>query len=97
MKVYGNQPPEKQDVVARTQKAGKPEQALEKGAIEKIAPIDRVDLSGQARGMSEMFSAIKQLPEIRTEKVQEIAKALNDGAYKVDPNKVASRMIDELV
>jgi negative regulator of flagellin synthesis FlgM len=97
MKVYGNKPPEKQDALAKAQKVGKADQTPEKGLVEKINPVDRVDLSGKAKGMAEMLNTINQLPEIRADKVAEIQKSVNDGTYRVDPNKVASKMIDELV
>jgi len=97
MKVYGNKPPEKQDAAVKSQKTGKTEQVLGQGSVQKISPVDKVDLSGRAKGMAEMTGAINQMPEIRTEKVEAIGKSVNDGTYKVDPEKVASKMIDEMI
>lgn len=97
MKVYGNKPPEKQDAAVKPQKAGKVDQITGQGAVQKISPVDKVDLSGKAKGMAEMTSAINQMPEIRTEKVEAIGKSVNDGTYKIDPEKVASKMIDEMI
>jgi negative regulator of flagellin synthesis FlgM len=97
MKVYGNKPPEKQDASGKAQKTGKPDQILGQGAVQKVNPVDKVDLSGKAKGMAEMTSAISQMPEIRTEKVEAIGKTVNDGTYKVDPEKVASKMVDEMI
>jgi flagellar biosynthesis anti-sigma factor FlgM len=97
MKVYSNKPPEKQDALIKAQKVEKTDQVLGKGPLEKVSPVDKVDLSGKAKEMAEMLSIINQLPEIRIDKVREIEKSINDGTYKVDPNKVASKMIDELV
>ena len=57
MKVYGNKPPEKQEALAKVQGAGHPDLAQEKGSVEKINPIDRADLSGKAKGISEMLMA----------------------------------------
>jgi len=97
MKIYGNKPPEKQDAAVKAQKAVKSEQIIGQGAVQKVNPVDKVDLSGKAKGMAEMTSAINQMPEIRTEKVEAIGKSVNDGTYKVDPEKVASKMIDEMI
>ncbi|MBI5849273.1 MAG: flagellar biosynthesis anti-sigma factor FlgM [Nitrospirae bacterium] len=97
MKVYGNKPPEQQDASGKTQKVPKADQVLGSGSVQKISPVDKVDLSGKAKGMAEMTSAINQMPEIRTEKVEAIGKSVNDGTYKIDPEKVASKMIDEMI
>jgi negative regulator of flagellin synthesis FlgM len=97
MKVYGSKPPEKQDASGKAQKVPKADQVLGQGSVQKISPVDKVDLSGKAKGMAEMTSAINQMPEIRTEKVEAIGKSVNDGTYKVDPEKVASKMIDEMI
>lgn len=97
MKVYGNKPPEKQDASGKAQNVQKTDQVLGKGSVQKISPVDKVDLSGKAKGMVEMTNAISQMPEIRIEKVEEIGKSVNDGTYKVDPEKVASKMIDEMI
>ncbi len=97
MKVYGSKPPEKQEALAKAQKAGKPDQAYEKGSVDKINPVDRVDLSGKANGMAEMLNTINQLPDIRMDKVEAIRKSVIDGTYKIEPGKIAAKMIDEMV
>ncbi|MBI5634150.1 MAG: flagellar biosynthesis anti-sigma factor FlgM [Nitrospirae bacterium] len=97
MKIYSNKPPEKQDAANKAQKSGKADQAAGQGSVQKISPIDKVDLSGKAKGMAEMTSAISQMPEIRTEKVEAIGKSVNDGTYEIDPEKVASKMINEMI
>lgn len=97
MKIQSNRPPEKQDISTQVQNVGKQAQAGGKGTVEQVSKADRVDLSGKARDMAEMRNAIDQLPEIRTEKVQSIEKAVNDGTYKIDAQKVANKMINELV
>ncbi|NTU41611.1 MAG: flagellar biosynthesis anti-sigma factor FlgM [Nitrospirales bacterium] len=97
MQINGSKPPEKQDSVIKGQKVGKPDQAPDKVGAEKTAPVDTVNLSGKAKGMAEMLAAMNQLPEVRAEKVQAIEKAVNNGTYRVDPYKIASKMIDEVV
>lgn len=97
MKIQGNKPPEKQDASVKAQKTGKHDQILGQGSVQKIIPVDKVDLSGKAKGMSEMINSISQMPEIRTEMVEAIGKSVNDGTYKVDPEKVASKMIEEMI
>lgn len=95
MKVYGNKLPDKAATGAG--KLGKPDQASEKAAVEKVAPVDKVALSGRAKEMASMVNSINQMPEIRTEKVEAIGQSLKEGTYKIDPEKIASRMIDEMI
>lgn len=97
MKIQGNRPPEKQDITSQVQNVGKQGQAGGKGSVEQVSKTDRVDLSGKAKEMAELRNAIDQLPEIRTDKVQSIEKAINDGTYKIDAKKIANKMVDELV
>ncbi len=96
MKIQGNRPPEKQDVAAQVQNVGKQAQAG-RAAVGQVSKTDRVDLSGKAKEMAEMRNTINQLPEIRTDKVQSIEKAVNDGTYTIDAKKIANKMINELV
>ncbi|MGC2062664.1 MAG: flagellar biosynthesis anti-sigma factor FlgM [Thermodesulfovibrionales bacterium] len=97
MKIQGNRPPEKKDLASQVQNLGKQVQTSGMGSVEKVSKTDRVDLSGKAKEMAEMINTITQLPEIRTDKVQSIEKAVNDGTYKIDAKKIADKMIDELV
>ncbi|MDA8083972.1 MAG: flagellar biosynthesis anti-sigma factor FlgM [Nitrospiraceae bacterium] len=97
MKVTGNRPPEKQDIASKIKNVGKQGQAGGRASVEKVGGADRVDLSGKAKEMADMKNTIDQLPDIRTDKVQSVSKAVNDGTYKIDSAKIANKMIDELV
>jgi negative regulator of flagellin synthesis FlgM len=98
MKVSGGKPPENSDVV-RLQKASKT------GTLDATAqaeagqgPVaDKVDVSGKAREIAEIMGAVKSIPDVRTEKVESIKCQIETGSYTVDPEKVAQRMIDEIV
>lgn len=94
MKIYGNKPPEGQDLYVKAQKTVKNDPAQEKGFS---GVTDRVNLSGQAKDIAEMKNAMDQLPEVRTDKIREIEKAVTDGTYRIDSKKIAGRMIDELI
>lgn len=97
MKIYGNKPPENQDVSLRPVKADQGNAAAEKASAEKIAASDRVNLSDKAKEIAELKGLINQLPDIRAEKVQAIEKAITNGTYNVDSLKIAGKIIDELV
>ncbi len=96
MKVEGNRPPENQEVHLRTPKSGKQETAP--GISEKpqrISQSDQVHLSGKAKELDELKQIIQQMPEIRTDKVEALKKAIQEGSYQVDSLKVAGKMLEE--
>ncbi len=99
MKINGGKPPDNPDVV-RLQKAGKNgaiDQAGKADQAEKGQLADKVDVSGKAREIAEIMGVVKSIPDVRTEKVESIKCQVETGNYVVDPEKVAQRMIDEIV
>jgi negative regulator of flagellin synthesis FlgM len=56
---------------------------------------DRVELSGQAREAQQAAAALKEMPEIRTDLVEEIKTEVDSGTYTVDSEKTAGHMLDE--
>lgn len=69
------------------------------GASRKDAPAkggeDTLELSAQAREMREVKSALKEMPEIREDKVEQIKREIASGAYRVDAGKIAEGIIEE--
>jgi negative regulator of flagellin synthesis FlgM len=97
MKVEGGRPHEAQEVLLRTQKSGK--QETNPGASEnpqQISKSDQVHLSGKAKELDALKQVINQLPEIRTEKVEALKKAIQEGTYQVDSMKVAGKILEEM-
>lgn len=93
MKISGKKPPVSADVV-RLQKISSGGTASHAAGP---AVSDKVDLSGKAMEIRELVGAVKGLPEIRTAKVEGIKGRIDSGEYAVDPEKVAERIIDEIV
>ncbi len=99
MKIHGNRPPEGQDVYLRTEKTqGK--DAIDKlqkaNAIQKGTKKDNVMLSGKAKEVDQIKKAVETLPEIRTDKVEAIKKAIEAGTYRVEPEKIVNKLFEEL-
>lgn len=100
MKVYGSQPPTGKEIVnISTQKLDK-NQAVEKtksleGEKQKVQVTDKVNLSGKAKEIAKLKEFINQLPDIRTERVEALRKAIETGTYRVDSFKVAEKMLSE--
>jgi negative regulator of flagellin synthesis FlgM len=61
------------------------------------ADSDRVELSPQSRDMKKIHEILATTPEVRTEKVAALKKAIEDGTYKVKAEDIADKMVKEMV
>jgi len=61
------------------------------------AGSDRVELSPQSRDMKKIHEILAATPEIRTEKVAALKKAITEGTYKVKAEDMADKMIQEFI
>jgi negative regulator of flagellin synthesis FlgM len=57
------------------------------------ARADTVALSTSAQRVAQATSGNSQTQEVDQKKIQEIKKALKDGVYNVDPEKLAAKII----
>jgi negative regulator of flagellin synthesis FlgM len=97
MKVEGSRPYDNQAVHLRALKSGK--QETTPGVSENSQQInksDQVHLSGKAKELDELKQVIQQMPEIRTDKVAALRKAIEDGSYQVDSLKIAGKILEEI-
>jgi negative regulator of flagellin synthesis FlgM len=94
MKIHGNKPPENQDVSnLNTQKVSRATGKEKAAPAAKTGTTDRVEISEKGREIAEMRAAVNQLPDIRTDKVNTVKEAIDAGNYKVDPLKIAEKML----
>lgn len=56
---------------------------------------DRTTLSSADQSLSALVSSAMNSPEIRQDKVDAFTQAINTGKYTIDPEQIASSMIDE--
>ena len=54
---------------------------------------DEVVLSSEAQGLQQQIAAIKALPDVRMDKVNELSLKIESGQYQVDAAKLADQMI----
>ncbi len=59
------------------------------------APEEKVNLSTKARDIQQLRDAINQLPDVREDKVRELKDQVEKGAYDVNGQKVAEKMVAE--
>ncbi len=60
------------------------------------AGSDRVELSSQSRDMNKIHEILATTPEVRTEKVAALKKAVTEGTYKVKTEDIADKMVQEM-
>ena len=61
-----------------------------------VAP-DEVRLSLEHARVQTLEAKVNGMPEIRSEKVEALRRATQDGTYKVGPEKIAQAVFDELL
>ena len=58
---------------------------------------DAVQLSAEAQELQQAVSAIKAMPGVREDRVQELTPLVESGQYKVDAAKIAEQMIGRIL
>ncbi|AOT70031.1 flagellar biosynthesis anti-sigma factor FlgM [Geosporobacter ferrireducens] len=58
---------------------------------------DKVEISEQARAFQVAYNAYKKLPEVRTDKVEEITKKIQSGNYNPSAEEIAESMFDKKI
>jgi negative regulator of flagellin synthesis FlgM len=58
---------------------------------------DRVSLSPQAKELLNAQRALAAMPDVRAEKVDEIKARIADGSYRIDSEKIAAKMIQQVL
>ncbi len=58
---------------------------------------DTLVLSDQAKEIKDILAGLKDVKEVREEKVDRIKSQIKSGSYRVDALKVAGAMIEEII
>lgn len=96
MKINGNKPYDGVEVTLSTTKIGNVKNDQSKAGSIKKQSEDVIEISKDSRKIAEIANAIKNMPEIRAQKVEELKKVIESGNYTVDPRKLAEKIISEL-
>jgi negative regulator of flagellin synthesis FlgM len=56
---------------------------------------DNVELSQTARELRRSQAALAELPDVRQEKVAQLKHQIESGTYRIEPEKIAEKMLDE--
>lgn len=77
----------------------KPDRAKEKTGerSEEVLSKDQVTVSEKAKEIGRLQMEVSKLPEIRTDRVDEIKNAINAGTYNVKGEAVAGKLLKEAI
>ncbi|MCP4716014.1 MAG: flagellar biosynthesis anti-sigma factor FlgM [Deltaproteobacteria bacterium] len=73
----------------------KEQETARKTGVEQPAEGDQVQLSPRAQEFQRIKEVLEMSPEVREEKVAEIAKQIDEGTYVSDSSKAAENLVTE--
>lgn len=79
----------------QSDKADTPEPAA--AASQAHAKGDEVTLSSQAREISRAQQALEEVPDVDMDKVNELKNQVENGTYQMDPGRIASSMLGDML
>jgi len=90
MKINGNNPHNVGNIY-KNQQTKAPEQIKKDNEVKEQ---DRIELSDQARQIANLVEQITKLPEIRSDRVNQIKEQIVKDSYHIPVADVAKRMLD---
>ncbi|MDI6789973.1 MAG: flagellar biosynthesis anti-sigma factor FlgM [Thermodesulfobacteriota bacterium] len=66
-------------------------------AAEQSQATDKVELSAASRDIQKIQEVLKNTPDVRAEKVQELKSKIESGQYRVDAREIANKMVSNLI
>ena len=59
--------------------------------------VDKVEISPQSRDLKKIQTVLAMTPDVRTEKVAALKKAIDEGIYQVKAEDIADKMLKEII
>ena len=87
MKIWGNIP-KVSGIYGNTSKIDRPNKVGEASAKK-----DELSISGTAKDFSVAMKAVRQVPDVRQEKINEIIQKMEHGDYSVKASEVAEKIV----
>ena len=60
-------------------------------------PADKVEISTQSRDLRKIHNILEETPDIRSEKVAALKKAVEERRYQVSAENIAQKMVRDIV
>ncbi len=59
--------------------------------------VDKVEISPQSRDLKKIQNVLAMTPDVRTEKVAALKKAIDEGTYQIKAEDIADKMLKEII
>jgi len=80
---------------ANTKEAGKTEAPVSVSTPESVSGSgETVHLSSEAQQLQKISDSLREQPVVNESRVAELKKAIADGSYQVDSNRVANKLLN---
>lgn len=79
---------------ASTKEASKTEAATPVSTADSVSSGEAVHLSSEAQQLKKISDSLRDQPAVNSARVAELKAAIADGSYKVDSNRVASKLLN---
>ncbi len=60
-----------------------------------VESTDKVSISSKAKDVAQAKQIASKTSDVNEEKVQRLKKQVQEGTYKVDPERIADKLVDE--
>ncbi len=91
MKIWGDIP-KVQGIYNKQKRVEKPGKAGKTGSTGDV-----VSISGKAKDFQTVLKALKNVPDVRTEKVNELSSKYRSGSYDTSGKDIADKIIDSIL
>jgi negative regulator of flagellin synthesis FlgM len=59
--------------------------------------VEKVEISPQAKEIQRLKTTLNEIPDVRSEKIEEVRQAMETGKYQVDLNAVSERILKSML
>ncbi len=91
--ISSNQIPAKVNGSADDAKVKQQQQTVDAAETGQAATTDTVSLSENAKQLGKLGNSVTASPIIDTQRVEQVKQAINNGSYKIDPTKIADKLM----
>jgi len=85
---------------ALTAQTHRPEAVERSGRAGKPASIERsdtVDISARAREVGRLVAIAKEIPDVRRDVVEEVARSVKANTYRVESDRIAEKILGRVI
>lgn len=83
------------DAINRIYDSYKAQSTTASNKIDKTSSKDEVTLSSEAKDFTTITKLLSEVPDVRTDKVEEIKNRMNSGNYNVKAEEVAGKILSQ--